>query len=267
MQLTAAFCIIPEMARAVRLAFLPTLRDIWQDPTLFFKISRIFMAYVWTGFADGTDENGRPVKEALITQNAYGVVLDLGAGHGHTVNYLDRNKVKTYVALEPNARMHPLIRQKANEAGYTEADGSFILLSCYAEDTTSILKLMDRGPHPVDTIISVLTICTIPDPEITVQKLVRDVLRPGGQILFYEHVLSPRRDVAWWQRFWAPVWGVLLDGCRLDRPSHLWVEQMEDIADNGEKISVWKEGKSWGKPGEPEENLWWHQAGRYVKKE
>ncbi|KAI3608038.1 phospholipid methyltransferase [Moniliophthora roreri] len=269
MQLSAALCIIPEMARAVRLALLPTLRDVWQDPTLLIRVSRIFMAYVWTGFADATDEGGKPVKEGLITPNAHGVVLELGAGHGHTVNYLDHSRVKTYVALEPNALMHPLIRQKANDAGYTESDGSLIILSCSAEDVTSILKLVDRGSHPVDTIISILTLCTIPAPEQTMQKLVRDVLRPGGQVLFYEHVLSPRHDVAWWQRFWAPIWEVLFDGCRLDRPSHVWIGGLQDIdvGETGNKLSVWKGGQSWGKPGESAENLWWHQAGRYVKKE
>jgi hypothetical protein len=95
--------------------------------------------------------------------------------------------------------------------------------------------------------------------------LVRDVLKPGGQVLFYEHVLSPRADVAWWQRFWTPLWGIFLDGCRLDCPTHLDISEMKDVGAGAEAVGMWEEGKTWGKPGEEEENLWWHQAGRFVK--
>ncbi|KAL0067044.1 hypothetical protein AAF712_005828 [Marasmius tenuissimus] len=223
------------------------------------------MTHVWVGFAEGTNEGGRPVKEKLITPHAKGVVLDLGAGHGHTVDFLDRSKITTYIALEPNRDMHRLLRQRANAAGYSESDGSLIVLSCYAQDTQKILDIINRGPHPVDTVISVLTICTIPAPERTMTSLVRDLLKSGGELLFYEHVLSHRSDVAWWQEFWAPLWCLLFDGCRLDRPSHIWIEGMKDVSSNGEEMSMWREGKSWGKPEESEENIWWHQQGRFVR--
>ncbi|KAL0581294.1 hypothetical protein V5O48_000777 [Marasmius crinis-equi] len=265
MQLSAALVVVSELYNALRFALLPTLRDLWRDPRLIFDVSRVFMTHVWVGFAEGTNEGGRKVKETLITPHAKGVVLDLGAGHGHTVDFLDREKVTTYVALEPNKDMHPLIRQRANTAGYLESDGSLVVLSCFAQDTSTILNIIDRGSHPVDTIISVLTMCTIPSPQRTMTQLVRDVLKPGGEFLFYEHVLSPRSDVAWWQRFWAPVWCLLFDGCRMDRPSHVLVEGMRNVDSNGKEVSIWREGESWGKPEESEENLWWHQQGRFVK--
>jgi hypothetical protein len=84
---------------------------------------------------------------------------------------------------------------------------------------------------------------------------VRDVLKPGGTLLFYKHVLSPRNDVVWWQRFWTPVWKVAFDVCRLDRPTHLRVERM----------GVWRVGDVWGKNEEPEESLFWHRVGKFVK--
>ena len=75
--------------------------------------------------------------------------------------------------------------------------------------------------------------------------------------MFYEHVLSHRDDVAWWQRFWTPIWKVAFDGCRLDRPTDIWVQKMD----------VWKEASVWGKEGEEEEHLFWHRVGRFVKKD
>jgi len=182
-------------------------------------------------------------------------------GHGHTIKYLRPDKVTKYIALEPNELMHPQIRTQANAAGFTESAGTLLILPYGAEDTHQFSSL-DGIPQPIDTLISILTLCTVPRPERTLRALVADVLKPGGQLLFYEHVLSPREDVAWWQRFWTPVWTLAFDGCRLDRPTHLWVEKMGLGAREG---GIWREGESWGKDGEDEENLFWHRAGRFVK--
>ncbi|EAU83609.1 hypothetical protein CC1G_07982 [Coprinopsis cinerea okayama7 len=267
MKLSNAFSLLWDLLAAGRIALLPTLKDVLRSPSLIFRpqaLSRTFMAYVWAnGFGNDTDAGGRPVKEHLITPNAYGVVLDLGAGHGHTVRYLDRERVTKYVALEPNVLMHPKIRESAHAASFHESDGTLVILSCGAEDATEILTKLSGSP--VNTIISVLTICSIPNPEKTIHDLVRDVLAPGGQLLFYEHVLSHRPDVAWWQQFWTPIWQRGFDGCKLDRPSHLYVRDLK-IAYGQEEEEPWKEGELWGKPEEPEEHLFWHQVGRFVKK-
>ncbi|KAG6808784.1 hypothetical protein H0H92_002910 [Tricholoma furcatifolium] len=269
MKLSAAFSLFSDFKAALRVAFGPTVRDVVQLPSLIFRpslLSRAFMAHVWVAFAAGTDEAGRPVKEQLIPKNAIGAVLDIGAGHGHTVKYLDRNSVSKYIALEPNTLMHPHIRAIANSAGFVESDGSLAILSCGAEDTSTIISQMGGKPYPVDTIISILTLCSIPSPEQTLHALIRDVLKPGGKLLFYEHVLSPRPDVAWWQRFWTPIWRIPFDGCRLDRPTHQFAERMTTTTRNGEMVSMWDSYELWGKDGEPEEHLFWHRVGCFVKR-
>lgn len=162
--------------------------------------------------------------------------------------------------------MHSHIRTLANNAGFFESDGSLAILSCGAEHSQSILSQLDGNPYPVDTLISILTLCSLPSPERTLTSLVKDVLKPGGQFLFYEHVLSPLEDVAWWQRFWTPLWKVAFDGCRLDRPSHLFADRMCTRARNGDMVSMWSVRELWGKDGEPEEHLFWHRVGRFVKR-
>ncbi|THH30458.1 hypothetical protein EUX98_g3738 [Antrodiella citrinella] len=255
MKLTNAFGLLADFWLAIRAAFIPTVNDVFNTPSLLFSpslVSKRFMAYVWVAFADSTDDAGRAVKFGLITPHAHGVVLDIGAGHGHTVHYLDRQKVTQYVALEPNTRMHSHIRTRANAAGFVEPDGSLAILSYGAQDTARIAAALG----PVDTIVSVLTLCSVPEPERTLHNLVGDVLKAGGTLLFYEHVRNPREDVAWWQRFWTPMWQTAFDGCKLDRATHVWIDAMP----------VWETKKVWGKDGEDFESLFWHRAGRFVKK-
>ncbi|KAF8881595.1 hypothetical protein BD779DRAFT_1648469 [Infundibulicybe gibba] len=271
MKLSAAFGPLQGIRFAIQTALVPTLREIFRSPSLIFRpaaLSQVFMAHVWFTVADGADEGGRPTKEDLITPNAHGVVLDLGAGYGHTMKYLQRSRVSKYIALEPNVHMHPRLRTFANAGGYTESDGSLLILTCGAEDTNTIISALAEGAHSVDTIISVLTLCGVPRPREAMAGLVREVLKSDGQFLFYEHVLNPRSDVAWWQRFWAPIWQLTFDGCRLDRPTHLWVDEiMVPDGEDGES-TAWREKMVCASDNapEPEEDFFLLQAGRFVKR-
>ncbi|KAJ7180524.1 S-adenosyl-L-methionine-dependent methyltransferase [Mycena filopes] len=262
MKLSSSLGLLSDLRAAVRVATLPTLRSIWLQPSLLLRpalLSKTFFSAVWAAFAAPTDEGARPTKLILIPQ-ATGVVLDIGAGHGHSIDYLDRTVVTNYVALEPNILMHDAIRARANSAGVP-----LLILGCGAEDTSAIQSQLASANLRVNTMLSIMTLCSIPDPEKTISRLVREVLAPGGRLLFYEHVLSPREDVAWWQRAWTPLWRLAFDGCCLDRPTHLWIDAMEDTGKGGERVSMWSEREIWGKEGEPEEHLFWHRVGKFIK--
>ena len=164
--------------------------------------------------------------------------------------------------------MHAHIRERVEKLGFQEAYKSspndkrrYIILSQGAEDIAGIeVTLRQHNIDKVDTIISVLTFCSVPSPHTSLPALVKSLLKPGGQFLFYEHVLSPRSDVAFWQRFWSPIWCRFFDGCRLDVPTH----KIVDAVRKEDGTDFWLEGRAWAKEGEPEEHLFWHRTGRYV---
>jgi len=260
-----------DLRFAIAHAFFPTVKAIFQSPLILLhpkRLSQLFFNHVWTFFGDHIDAGGKDSKQELIRE-VKGVVFDIGAGHGHTLEYLESDKVDTYIALEPNALMHPHIRARAEKFGYTEArhptkDNSrrFIILSQGAEDIAGIkAALLQHNISQVDTIISILSFCSIPSPNMTLPALAKGLLKSGGQLLFYEHVLSPRSDVAYWQRVWSPFWSKFFDGCRLDVPTHSIVAAISE--DDGSEF--WKEKRTWGKADEPEEHLFWHQTGRYIR--
>ncbi|KAJ7104551.1 hypothetical protein C8R43DRAFT_906871 [Mycena crocata] len=240
------------------------LRAIFASPALLFnrvELSRISMASIWSTFGKGSDNMASVDKQKPATPHARGVVLDLGAGHGHTLNYLDRAVVTQYIAVEPNRLMHRCIRETAEAAGYIEENGTLLILGCGAEDTAMILSSVRR----VETIVSVLALCTVPDAQKALRALVLEVLAPGGGLLFLEHVRNHRADVAWWQKMWTPVWKRVFDGCCLDRPTDIWAKEV--VNEDGE--SLWAQCGTWN-PAEFDEDfgesIFWRQVGRFVKK-
>ena len=83
MKLSNALSVLNDLRLATSIAILPTLRDVFHDPTLLFKpqaLSRVFMAHLWVVVGEGSDTGSRDVKYQLINPNAYGSVLDVGAG-------------------------------------------------------------------------------------------------------------------------------------------------------------------------------------------
>lgn len=256
-RLLRRFSLLVDLSHAFKVALWPTIIRIFHEPSLLFRpqaLSYIVMFHVWTFFAPYIDENSAVEKAKVITPYAHGVVLDVGAGHGHNIKYLDRARVTKYVALEPNVLMHPDIRRTADAVGLNEADGNLIILACGAEDTASILTSLG-GYQPVDTIVSTLTLCSVPEPKRTIKALVSDVLKPSGELLFFEHVQNPFPHIARWQRFWSPLWSKVFDGCRLDCPTHVWVQE----------VGGWEKEEVWAQDGESEDHLFLHRSGRFVK--
>src|SRR3546814_7785575 len=73
------------------------------------------------------------------------------------------------------------------------------------------------GDASVDGAISTFTLCTIPDAGRALREL-RRVLRPGAQLHFLEHGLSPDPPVAKWQQRLTPLQRRVAGGCHFDRP-------------------------------------------------
>ncbi|TFK51599.1 acetyl-CoA synthetase-like protein [Heliocybe sulcata] len=270
MKWSAKFGILTDLRLAIQGASWPTLSAIIKSPSLLLHphaVSEVFMSHVWVGMGAAVDEGGKQVKEGLVTPHAHGVVLDIGAGHGHTVQYLDRRKVTKYIALEPNAHMHDEIRKSAARGGYTESTGTLQILPYGAEALPQILSALAPKPQCVDTLISILSLCSFPSdppPSDVLTGLVATTLKPGGIFLFYEHVASPREEVRWWQWFWTWLWSAACGGCRLDRDTPAIVREM-GVRDQGDETGMWREGDMWGKEGEDVDNIFWHSVGRFVK--
>jgi len=110
--------------------------------------------------------------------------------------------------------------------------------------------------HSIDTIVSVLTLCSIPRAEKMLPRLVQHSLKPGGTFLYYEHVDSPVFSSRVLQWTLSPIWAFFFDGCTLGLPSYKWVAKADD----------WDESELWDKDVEQNRSLFVHKVGRFVRK-
>jgi ubiquinone/menaquinone biosynthesis C-methylase UbiE len=68
----------------------------------------------------------------------------------------------------------------------------------------------------VDVVVSSLVLCSVAEPACALAEAVR-VLKPGGQLLFYEHVRSAHRLLAALEDLLTPLWSRLAGGCHPNR--------------------------------------------------
>jgi SAM-dependent methyltransferase len=139
-----------------------------------------------------------------------GRVIEIGSGSGPNFPYYP-DAVTELVSVEPE----PNLRAKA--IGAAHASGRPI---------TVVDAVADRLPFEdgrFDAAVAVLVLCSVPDQAAALAELHR-VLRPGGELRFYEHVIGSSRRLATVQRAMAPGLAKVFGGCRADRDTGAAIE-------------------------------------------
>lgn len=133
-----------------------------------------------------------------------GTVVELGPGTGVNLRYLDRERVR-WIGVDPNPFMRPYLLREAERLG--------VAADCRM-GTAYELPVEDAS---VDAVISTLVLCCIGDTQRVLSEVLR-VLKPGGRLVFIEHVAAPSgsrlRRV---QDFVLPLWKRIGDGCHPNR--------------------------------------------------
>ena len=169
----------------------------------------------------GAERAGLAEQRAALLREAHGRVLEIGAGTGlNLAHYPDT--VEELVLTEPEEPMARRLEAKLAEHGRAGAR----VVHAGAEE----LPFEDDS---FDTVVSTLVLCTVPDAELALAEITR-VLRPGGRLLFLEHVRSDSPRLARWQDRLQRPWRAFGHGCNCNRPtpelierSPLTIERME----------------------------------------
>jgi ubiquinone/menaquinone biosynthesis C-methylase UbiE len=170
-------------------------------------------------FLKGTEEAGlRRMREETL-RAATGRTLDIGSGTGANLG-LFPDAVTDLVLAEPDPHMLRRLRAKVGEAG---------LEAQIVEAPAERLPFHDAS---FDTAVFTLVLCTVPDPAAALAEAAR-VLRPGGELLFVEHVRAEEDALARWQDRLHGPWRFLGDGCHCNRDTAAMIEasplQIEEV--------------------------------------
>ena len=161
-------------------------------------------ARFYARLAEVEDRAGVAEHRRDLVAGLRGRVLELGAGTGLSFRHYPP-EVEQLVAVEPEPTMRAKAAQAAGE----------IALDVQLVDGTA-----DALPAPaasVDAAVVSQVLCSVPDQARALAEL-RRVLRPGGELRFYEHVRSPSEAGRLVQRALdATVWPPLMGGCHLAR--------------------------------------------------
>ena len=169
-------------------------------------------ARFYSRFAEREDERGNADNRKELLAGLSGRVVEVGAGIGSNFAHYPE-AVTEVVAVEPE----PYLRAKAQHAA-TSAPVPVRVVDGLADELP-----LDAGS--VDAGVASLVLCSVPDQSVALGELHR-VIKPGGEMRFYEHVISNRESRRRFQRFMdKTIWPRMAGGCHMTRDTRGAIEQ------------------------------------------
>jgi ubiquinone/menaquinone biosynthesis C-methylase UbiE len=159
---------------------------------------------VYPRIARAAEKGGGAEHRQALLAGLQGRVIEVGAGHGLNFPYYPSD-VSEVVAVEPEPHLRELARQAAERTTVR-----IVVVAGLAE----VLPAKDGE---FDVAVASLVLCSVPDQEVALEEIFR-VLRPGGELRFYEHVVALNSGTARVQRLLdATVYPFLAGGCHCAR--------------------------------------------------
>jgi SAM-dependent methyltransferase len=153
---------------------------------------------LWVGELAGMRSHRRD-----LLASARGRTLELGSGTGLNLRHYPED-VDELILAEPAAPMRKRLQKAVARSGRRAT----------VVDAPAERLPVDDGS--LDTVVSTLVLCTVDDPVVVLDEVKR-ALRPGGRLLFLEHVRSDSARLAGWQDRLEKPWRRFAEGCRCNR--------------------------------------------------
>jgi ubiquinone/menaquinone biosynthesis C-methylase UbiE len=167
------------------------------------EVSNPIFARLFDRFAATDKGRGEDALRRELLAGLHGSVLEIGAGNGINFEHYPPT-VAELVAVEPE----PYLRAAAERA----AEGAPIAITV----TAGLADSLPADDRSFDAVVVAGVLCSVPDQAAALAEFSR-VLRPRGELRFYEHVLSRRPWFARFQRAADLIWPRLMGGCHPNR--------------------------------------------------
>ena len=169
------------------------------------------VATIYDPFLALSEHRGMREHRRRLLRGARGRVLEIGAGTGLNLTHYpgELDELVLSEPVEPMARrLESRLRRSAVHATVLRAGA----------------EALPVATGSIDTVVSTMVLCTVPDPEAAVDEI-RRVLRPDGRLLFCEHVRSESDRRSRWQERLAGPWKAFADGCRCNQETLGMIER------------------------------------------
>jgi ubiquinone/menaquinone biosynthesis C-methylase UbiE len=141
-----------------------------------------FYAAIYDKIGKASEAAGLRDQRELLLAQAHGATIEVGAGTGLNLTHYPE-AITRLVLVEPDPHMTRRLRRRVAVVR-PEAE--------VLEATADQLPFADGS---FDTAVVTFVLCSVPDPDAALTEIAR-VLRPGGRLLFAEHVRSDDPSVA-----------------------------------------------------------------------
>lgn len=152
-------------------------------------------------------------RRTQLLGNLQGRVLEVGAGTG--ANFSHYSMGADVLALEPVGPMLHRAEMRLRQCPPAAR------IQCWQAGIGDHFPVPQGG---YDAIVFTLVLCTIPDVQSALLRA-QQVLRPGGQALILEHIISDRPRKQFWQKAVNPCWKRMAGGCHLTRSTDFLLRQ------------------------------------------
>jgi ubiquinone/menaquinone biosynthesis C-methylase UbiE len=156
------------------------------------------------------DARGASAHRDELLAGLAGRVIEIGAGSGANFDHYPE-AVTEVVAVEPE----PYLRGVAERAAATTGGRVRVV--------DGVADALPARDGEFDAAVASLVLCSVPDQQRALREIHR-VLRPGGELRFYEHVRAGAAGVATAQRVLDVVWPLFTGGCHTSRDTPAAIE-------------------------------------------
>jgi ubiquinone/menaquinone biosynthesis C-methylase UbiE len=175
-------------------------------------VSKPRFAKMYMKAAARADQRGADAHRRRLLEGLSGRVVEVGAGHGINFQHYPAT-VTGVLAIEPEGTLRATAEDAAKSAPVpvTVVDGN--------------ADALPLGDGEADAVVVSLVLCSVPD-QATALAEARRVLRPGGEIRFYEHVIArcqPKRTILQFADR-SGLWPKIAGGCHPARDTGAAIE-------------------------------------------
>ena len=167
------------------------------------QVRHPIFARMYARLSVAADASGAQDHRERLLRGLRGEVVEIGAGNGLNFRHYP-DEVTRVVAVEPEPHLRTRAAAAAREAGAPVE---------IVDGTADAIPLPGGS---MDAAVASLVLCSVADQAVALAEI-RRVLRPGGELRFYEHVAAADGRWSKRQRRIDPLWTRIAGGCHLTR--------------------------------------------------